>query len=288
MKKLLFIIGIQLMTGFSLAQDIETKPDEIHPTGLSTQQKPIPYPFIRESDIVWSTHIWKSIHLEELFNQFFYFPTDEDHRFGKKSLADILWDAMAAVEIPIYEDDELKIPIDNELFVIQYTKADTLLLEIGYDENDNEIYETVIQPKYFNGWEIYSYALRETWFIGKQDTRQDSRCIALAPIKEQSLDLPDGRKINYGLMPLFWVPMQHPAVRTLLARYAAFIDPNNMVNQPSWDWVFVNKHYNAIITRESNIYNRSISDYLTGDDALLESYNIEQKVLDIENGMWEY
>ena len=288
MKKLLFIIAMQWLAGFSLAQDVELKPDEIHPFGLTTQQKPIPYPFIRESDIVWSTHIWKSIYLEELFNQFFYFPTDEDHRYGKKSLADILWDAMAAVEIPIYEDDELKIPIDNELFVMQYTKADTLLLEIGYDENDNEIYETVIQPKYFNGWEIYSYALRETWFIGKQDARQDSRCIALAPIKEQSLDLPDGRKINYGLMPLFWVPMQHPSVRTLLARYAAFIDPNNMVNQPSWDWVFVNKHYNAVITRESNVYNRSISNYLTGEDALLESCNIEQKVLDIENDMWEY
>ncbi|MGX8712075.1 MAG: gliding motility protein GldN [bacterium] len=289
MKKAFAILGLTiLLASMATAQNNELNPDEFHTYILDREQRPMPYLFIRESDIVWSTDIWKTISTHELFNQFFYFPSDEYVNYGKKSLAYILWDAMAAGEIPIYEDDDLKIPIDNELFVKRYTRADTIMLEIGYDDDDNELYETIIKPRFFEGAEIYFYSLRETWFVGRQDTRQDSRRIALAPIKETYRDLGNGKEIYLGNLPLFWVPMQNPHVRELLARYTAYIDPSNLVRQPSWDWVFVNQHYSAIITRESNDYNRKISDYVTGENAVIEADNIEAKVFEIEDGMWEY
>ncbi len=289
MKKTLLILSLAItLASFSTAQTVEKKPDEFHTSQIQGHPRPIPLPFIRESDIVWSTEIWKTINVGELFNQFFFFPDDEYINFGKKSLAYILWDAMAAGEIPIYEDDDLLVPIDNELFVKRYTRADTLLLEIGYDEDDNEIYQTVIRPKYFDGSEILNYNLREIWFIGRQDTRQDSRRMALAPVKESYRELPNGEVIPLGNIPLFWVPMQNPQVRSLLVRYTAYIDPNNVVQQPTWDWVFLNQHYDAYITRESNAYNRRIDEYRIGQDAILESFSIEQKVFEIEDAMWEY
>lgn len=289
MRKALSILGLILLLAVpTTAQTIESKPDDFHANQLASQQRPQPFPFLREADVVWSTDLWKTINSQELFNQFFYFPSDEYITFGKKSLAYILWDAMADGTIPIYEDDDLKVPIDNELFVRRYTKADTLLLEIGYDEDDNELYETVIRPKFFDGSEITAYTLRETWFIGRQDTRQDSRRIALAMVKETYRDLGNGQELYIGNIPLFWVPMQNPAVRALLARHTAYIDHNNIVNQPSWDWVFLNQHYNAVVTRESNPLDRGISDYLTGESAVIEAELIEEKVFEIENEMWEY
>lgn len=294
MKKSLFIACLALLQSFlSVAQTVDTarNPNDFHRQQVTGYARPIPYPFLRETDVVWSTELWKTIYVGELFNQFFYFPDDDQHTFGKKSLAYILWDAMAANEIPIYEDDDLLVPIDNEILVRRYTKADTLTLEVGYDDDDNEIYQTFIKPKFFDGSEIFEYNLRETWFIGRQDTRQDSRRIALAPVKPLSRDMGNGHEIYIGVYPIFWIPMQHPSVRALLARYSAFIDPNNMVRQPSWDWVFVNQHYEAYITRESNVYNRPISGrngYLADDDALLESALIEEKVFEIESDMWEY
>ena len=213
-------------------------PDDFHVGQQQGHAKPIPYPFLREEDVVWSTTLWKNIDCNELFNQFFYFPSDEYITFGKKSLAYIIWDAMAADEIPIYEDDELKIPLDNKAFFERYTRADTILLEIGYDDDDNELYETVIKPRFFDGSEVFEYALREVWFIGRQDSRQDSRRIALAPLKETYRVVGGGvPDIYLGRIPIFWIPMQNPRVRNLLVRYTAYIDPNNMVNQPSWDWV---------------------------------------------------
>ena len=249
----------------------------------------MPYPFLRESDVVWSTMLWKTIDVNERFNQYFYFPIENPDPSGKKSLAYTLWDAIVDNIIPIYEDDALTIPIDNRAFVTRYTRPDTIQLEIGYDDDDNELYQTVIRPREFDGAEILQYALREAWFIGKQDTRQDSRRLALAPLKQSYHKFANTEEEIYlGLLPIFWVPMQHPEVRRLLAQTIAYTDMNNLVGQPSWDWVFLNQRYEAYITKESNVHARTISQYLTGEDALLESERIEDRVFDLENDMWEY
>lgn len=263
--------------------------DGFYPQGLTTNQRFMPYPPLRESDVVWSTMIWKTIDANELFNQFFYFPLDNPDKSGKKSLAYTLWDAMAEGLITVYEDDALTIPVDAELFIRRYTKPDTILLEIGYSEDDNEEYQTIIRPHEFDGAEIYQYSLREVWFIGKQESRQESRRLALAPLKKSYHKFANtDEEIYLGLLPLFWVPMQPHTVRKLLARSTAYTHPSNLAGQPSWDWVFVNQYYNAYITRESNRYLRSISQYLTGEDAMLESDRIEDKLFDIESDMWEY
>ena len=271
------------------AQEVVRTPNNIYTEELVVGQRYMPYPFLRESDVVWSTMLWKTIDLNEDFNQYMYFPIDDNDRSGKKSLAYVIWDAVAANEIPIYEDDELKIPVDNLLFVEKYTKADTIQLEIGYDDDDNELYETIIQPHDFDGAEIFRYALREVWFIGKQDTRQDSRRMALAPMKEMKVKFGNTEElINLGIQPLFWVPMQNPIVRTLFAKNSSFFDEQNAVGQPTWDYIFISQLYSAYVTKESNKYGRSISKYLTGEDALIEAASIEERVFNIGSDMWEY
>lgn len=288
MRKILLILTL-LIPLCSNAQDVVRTPNNIFTEELMAGQQYMPYPFLRESDIVWSTMLWKTIDLNESFNQYMYFPIDENDRSGKKSLAYVIWDAVAANELPIFEDDELKIPVDNILFVEKYTKADTIQLEIGYDDDDNELYETIIQPNDFDGTEILRYALREVWFIGKQDTRQDSRRMALAPLKEMKVKFGDTEElINLGIQPLFWVPMQNPTVRTLFAKNSSYFDEQNAVGQPSWDNIFIFQIYSAYVTKESNKYGRTISKYLTGEDALLEAAEIEEHVYNIGSDMWEY
>ena len=256
---------------------------------LTGEQQAIPYPFLREADVVWSTTLWKTIDLNELFNQYIYFPDDIYKSQGKKSLANVLWDAVVADEITIYEDENLLIPIDNAAIVRRFTKPDTLILELGYDDGDEEQYETVIKHRDFEGDAVYWYHLREVWFVGKQDSRQDSRRIALAPVSEIYRPFGDGgQEIFMGTAALFWVPMQDPRVRNLLARNTAYIDQNNIVRQPSWDYIFVNQVYSAYITKESNPYDRSISQYLTGEDVIWEAAEIEERLLELENDMWEY
>ncbi len=288
MKKILLTITL-LIPLCTQAQDMVRTPNDIYTEELVAGQQYMPYPNLRESDVAWSTMLWKMIDLNELFNQYMYFPIDENDRSGKKSLAYVIWDAVAANELPIFEDDELKIPVDNLLFVEKYTKADTIQLEIGYDDDDNELYETIIQPNDFDGAEIFKYALREVWFIGKQDTRQDSRRMALAPMKEMKVKFGDTEElINLGIQPLFWIPMQNPVVRSLFAKNSSYFDEQNAVGQPSWDNIFIFQIYSAYVTKESNKYGRTINNYLTGEDALLEAAEIEEHIYNIGSDMWEY
>lgn len=285
------LIALLLVTSLLSAQTEqgETSADAFYTSVLDGQRRPMPFPHLRESDVVWSTMLWKTIDLNELYNQYFYYPIDNPDPSGKKSLAYTLWDAVVAGEIPIYEDDQLTIPIDNETFVRQYTKPDTIILEIGYDDDDNEMYQTIIRPHEFDGAEIFQYSVREAWFVGRQETRMDSRRLAVAPLKQSYHKFANTEEEIYlGLLPIFWVPLQNPTVRRLLARETAYINDNNLVGQPSWDWVFLYQRYTSYITRESNIYERTIRHYLTGEDAMEQAEIIEDKLFDIENDLWDY
>lgn len=289
MKRLALILVALAANLICLSQGIKGTPNEFYREGLVDEQEPTPYPYLRESDVVWATTLWKNIDLNEAFNQFFYFPLDSFYVEGRINLANLLWNAIVNDEIPIFEDDELKIPLDNAVFVAGYTKADTILLEIEYADDDEEEYTSVIRPKFFESGEIYKYAIREVWFIGKADSRLDSRRIALAPLKESSFELGNsGIIINQGIVPIYWVPMQNMSVRRLLARTTAYPNKWNAVGQPSWDMIFLSQYYQAYVTRESNVYNRRIDQYLTGEDAILESEAIEAKVFEIGDDMWEY
>lgn len=241
--------------------------------------------FVRESDIVWEYHIWRTIDLRERFNQLFYYPTEPEGSMGRKNLAYVLWDAVKNNEIQIYEDDEFKIPIENDVFVERYTRADTIILEI-VDENEEYEYETILVPKEFNSEEIYQYRLKEVWFISKQITEQEVRIVGMTMVKDLFKER-DGEREYIGTVPLFWIPMLSRSVRNLLARHEAYFE-DNIANLPSWLSIFKQRRFNSFITRESNRYNRTIDSYLTGIDAIIESEDIENKLLDISIDMWEY
>ena len=81
--------------------------------------------------------------------------------------------------------------------------------------------------------------------------------------------------------------MNDMRVRQVLVNANAY-DENNDVAERSYDDIFIQRYFDSYITRESNTMNRSISDYLTGEDAILESQNIEEKIFNIESDMWEY
>lgn len=287
LKNIILIALAITLSRWGYSQTIDHPIGDFHSRTLNSQKSSIPFQYIRESDVVWGTTIWRTIDLREKYNQFFYYPTQPEGINGRRNLAYVIWEAMRNGEIPIYEDDELLIPLDHEAYLIRFMKSDTIKLEITDDDADeNYEYTTYIKARSFYSEEVLQLFLKEAWYIDKQSTGQKSRILALSMVQDEYKEV-DGEDLFIGSMTMFWIPMQSPAVRNLFARNEAYYE-DNIGSLPSWDEIFLTHNYSSFITRESNRFNRSISDYATGLDALYESERIETTLMNISSDMWEY
>ena len=296
MKRLLFFLSFALIAAITLpvkAQNIidaEESNDAPHfyQKTLAKGKSAVPFEYLRESDVVWETAIWRTVDFREKFNQFFFFPTQPDENTqGRINLANAIYAAVSNGEIEVFADDELKIPIEWEVLNNSINKLDTIVVPGQIDEWGDQITpdrDSVVAL----GFEARDYEtiyLKEYWYIDKEDTRQKVRIWAMAMVFNSCKER-DG-ELECMRIPKFWVPMNDMRVRNVLVKINAYDENNNSLER-SYDEIFLSRYFDSYITRETNRHNREIGNYLSGLDALVESQNIEEKIFNIESDMWEY
>ncbi len=292
MKKVLF--SILAVAAFAIGTNAQSiidaeegrNPNDFYQQGIVVGKRAMPYPTLRESDIVWKMAIWRQIDLNENFNQFFYYPIEQGkNEQGRINLVNLIMTSAANGDFDVYEDDDMKVPQE-------WSKALTNLqgkqLKVRYGEEDEfgdqEVFNDTI-PVDFDPATARLIKLKEYWYVDKQDTRQKVRITGMSfRFTKELLRSGVSEEVNEWT---FWVPMDDLRVRQVLVNANAY-DANNDVAERSYDDIFIQRYFDSYITRESNVYNRQISDYLTGEDAIYESQLIEDKIFDIENDMWEY
>ena len=296
MKRLLFSLSIALFVAMAIptnAQNIidaeeDNETPHFYKKGIAQGKKAIPFEFLRESDVVWETAIWRTIDFREKFNQFFFFPTEKDRNSqGRQNLANLLYEAVSSGEIEVYEDDELKIPLEWDKLYNQLNKVDTIMVPGEVDEYGDQITpdtEKIVTTE-FEAINYETIRIKEYWYIDKEDTRQKVRLWGLALVENYCKER-DG-ELSCQPLERFWVPMDDMRVRNVLVKVNAYDENNNSLER-SYDEIFLSRYFDSFITRESNIHNRKVSDYLTGLEAIVESQNIEEKIFNIESDMWEY
>ncbi|MFA5492865.1 MAG: gliding motility protein GldN, partial [Bacteroidales bacterium] len=76
-------------------------------------------------------------------------------------------------------------------------------------------------------------------------------------------------------------------LRPYLVRYEYF-NRKNDGQRLTYDDAFNKRMFGSYIIKESNVYDRYISSYTTGIDALLESERIKNDIFIFEHDLWEY
>ena len=155
-----------------------------------------------------------------------------------------------------------------------------------YDDYGEADYTTVFVPHEFKSDDIYQYAIKEAAYLDRSRSGMQVRALGLAPMEDRYKVI-DGETEYMGTVTLFWVPMQSRQVRALFARKETYYR-ENLLQLPTWEYVFNSFLYSSFITRVDNVYNRSIHEFLTGEDALLESERIEEEIMNVSWDMWEY
>ena len=124
------------------------------------------------------------------------------------------------------------------------------------------------------------YEIKEEWFFEKQKSQLEVRVIGIKPMVE---------KINASgdpvLEDLFWI--YFPEARFVFANSEVFNRIND-AERRTYEDVFWKRQFESTVIKESNVYDRSINEYKTGLDALLEAEKIEEKIFNFEHDFWHY
>lgn len=270
--KPLFCLFIFLQFSLELqAQTIDPEPENID---TIPPKRYIPYPYIREADLMWKNRVWERIDLREKINHHLYYPMVDIP--ARKCLFNVLLEGIDRYIITeVYADDRFEIPYTKEQISKYISRIDTT-----FDKDDPSqivLIDTIkIRPK-----DVIAYEIKSDWFFDKKRGEMKNRIIGISPIIKdpQSQDV-------YNL---FWV--WFPDIRWMLTQYHAF-NTHNFVQRLSYDDVFAMRYFNSQIVKQSNsnVYDRAIKDYKRNNpmDQLLEGHRMKLEIQNYEHDLWEY
>jgi gliding motility associated protien GldN len=262
------------------AQDVL---DGIYRPEHSLERRVIPYAPLREADIMWLKRVWRRVDLREKINHPMYFP--EKPAQGRKSLFDVIKDAILNDgTLTAYDPGALG---DDDMFTKRMTTDEVRNLLFRKDTTYTEDLLTgamvpTVVPIETKSTDVKWYEIKEEWFFDRQRSVMDVRIIGICPMKAKTDELTGEYR---GLQKLFWV--YYPEARYVFVKSEVFNRAND-VERRTYEDIFWKRQFGSFIVKESNVYNRGISQYKKGLDALLEAERIKEQITNMEHDLWSY
>ena len=241
------------------------------------QYRPMPYPSIRKADVMWSKRIWREIDFRQKFNQKFYFPIETQANW--KSFIVTVLDALKEGKLTAYDisnTDELLVPITYNEVIGRQTDSIYQLMQRPYPPYEE--FDTVIYTD-FDHTKVMRLRVKEDWYFDSQRSQMMVRILAVCPImiKERN-----GQEVTE---PLFW--LSYPESREVFSTAFVFNEFNSAARL-TYDELFWKRLFDSYVYKEQNVFDRRISQYATGTDALLEAERIKMEMFMFEENLWQY
>ena len=249
-----------------------TPVDDIVERRTTFDKRVLPYDHVREADIFWEKRIWRVLDVREKMNLPFAYP--------QRPFITILMDAAKSGELTVYgtEDDKFTVPLTAEEVSSKGASIDTVTTF------DPETYEEKIKivTNQINPEDVKRFRIKEVWFFDKETSTLQVRILGIAPL----LDVKDENGNFLYEQPMFWV--YYPDARKTLAKEKVYNIAGNDASPLSWEDLMEMRFFSSYITKESNVFDRRLQEYLTGVDLLLEGEKIKQTIFNFENDLWSY
>ena len=220
--------GQTILDGAYIKENVRTK-------------KVVPYPSVREADVLWSKRIWRTIDLREKANYSLYYPIEPIK--GRLSLFDVIKQSImvdgsltAYSPGPTYQDDEFTSPLSPEEIKGIFVKIDTVMTE----DLDTGEFIMVPQEKELGSTQITQYRVKQVWYFDKQSSTIQVRVIGIAPMKEVYSE--EGAFMGY--QPIFW--LYYPECRYVFVNFETF-NPQNDAQRISFDDLVSKRIFNSYI-----------------------------------------
>ncbi len=282
MRRFLLSAIIVCLFGAGTGLKAQSVLDGVYIKEHTQTKKVVPYPSLREADVMWAKRIWQVIDLQEKINLPLYYPLQEIN--DRKNLFDVIRHGLLVDgSITAYStgvignDDEFKIPLSKSDIEGMLTRIDTTYtMDLDTGEPVQVIQEITVESS-----DIKQFKIKEDWFFDRQRSERYVRIIGIAPMIEVKGEDGEVR----GTRDMFW--LYFPECRYLFANYDIF-NRENDAERRSFDDYFWKRQFNSYVVKEANVYDRNIAQYTTGIDHLLESERIKQDIFEIEHDLWSY
>jgi gliding motility associated protien GldN len=282
MKKITFFIFLAVvLLGFNgpvRSQILDNPPqDVIYFDNDLDDMQPIPLPAVRKADITWSKRMWREIDMRQKMNQPFYFPLEPHNNW--RNFITVIMDALREGSITAYDisgTDEFLVPLNYQEIVSRQVDTIHRTLTRPYPPYDQ--YDTVIYSE-FDPNRVSRLRIKEDWYFDKKRSQMLVRILGICPVMIKE------RNDEEFTEPLFWI--YFPEARPVLAQ-AEIFNRHNDAARRTYDEIFMKRFFSSYIYKEQNVYDRRISEYAQGLDALLEAERIKLELLNFEQSLWEY
>jgi len=246
-------------------------------------RKPVPYPYLREADAMWSKKITRNLPLREKLNHPLYYPTEQ--MGSRMSLTNLLMYGITNEGLTAYDamvDDKFTVPLTKTQINDNFGAGMDTIVLINEDTGAEEYSIIETQPNYA---ECKQYLMKEEWFFDNQRSLLEVRIIGLTAIREyyRPDDIDQEEVLKKKAFMIYF-----PEARRLFANHEVF-NPKNDAERRTFDDIFFKRKFSSFITKESNVYDdRGINEYTVGQAALFEAEKVKYWIANFEHDMWEY
>ena len=241
----------------------------------------IPYPHLREADVMYKKRVWQVIDMHQKFNQPFYYPKRKIK--NRQNLTSLILQGLREERIIAYKpgatlDDEFQYPILTQSGLDSILTTSTL---VTAEVNGEEVDSLVVDDINFDN--ITRYKIKEEWIWDKQRSERYVRILGIAPMIRETDEDQD------FYTELFW--LYYPHCREWFASDQAEVyNIFNDAQRRTFEDLFQKRYFSSYIVKEDNAFDRNIVDYTTGSglDALAESERIQRELFNLEHDLWHY
>lgn len=249
--------------------------DGVYDKENSTNRRVIPYTHLREADVTWEKRVWREIDMREKQNQQLYFPLEIG--VSRISLLQVLFKYILKNELIAFSDEEFQVQLEPSVIRNKIVKIDTVE-QMSYLEDGTEVATRVGTSD--STWmyrQFRKIRLKEDWFFDKQKSVLEVRIIGMGIYTyDEEKEAPKEQ---------FWV--YFPSCRKFFAKHEVY-NPKNDSERRTFEDVFWKRQFASVITKETNVFDRQISEYSKGIDALLESDRIKNDIFTWEHDQWHF
>ena len=252
----------------------------------SDNDKPLPYGYVDDRDVLFGKTVWEIIDLDERVNFPMYYPIDESLGDNRIALYTVLVNGI--------RDGKITEVYDSSYFTSKKTLKDIEASLVKVDTTDGGIDQLnageTLDEQFINRTELKAidvdgYRIVGRWYFDKRQGELKYRMLGICPIIP---DVYTMRQEEKDYIDLFWVFF--PSVRDVLHENYAFNDKNSSA-PISFDHLLNARRFNATIYQEENVQgDRKISEYMkeNAQMQLLESERVKEKIRNFEQDMWSY